>query len=56
MPVGYVLVGDTRSDIEHNDSTLAIDIIAVSQSTKLFLTCRVPYIENDISQVLPSIY
>lgn len=30
MPVGDVLVCDSRSDIEHDDTALAIDVVTVS--------------------------
>ena len=56
MPVGNVLVSDSRCDIEHDDATLAVDIITVSQPTKLLLTCCVPHIKYDISQVLSRSY
>uniref|UniRef100_A0A8D8RWT0 Uncharacterized protein n=1 Tax=Cacopsylla melanoneura TaxID=428564 RepID=A0A8D8RWT0_9HEMI len=51
MPVGHVLVGDTRGDVEHDDGTLTLDIITVSESSKLFLSCRIPHIESDCSSV-----
>ena len=52
MPVGNVLVCDTRRDIEHDDTTLSVDIVAISESTELFLPGGVPYIELDASVVL----
>lgn len=30
VPVRDVLVGDTRSDIEHDDSALAVDVVTIS--------------------------
>ena len=38
MPVWNVLVGDSTGDIEHDDTTLAINVISISQTTKLLLT------------------
>lgn len=52
MPVGDVLVGDTRGDIEHDDTALAVDVVTVTETTELFLTCGVPNIELDLAEVL----
>lgn len=52
MPIRYVLVGDTSSNVEHDDSALAIDVITISQPAKFFLACCVPNIELDSSVVL----
>ena len=52
MPVGDVLVGDTRGHIEHDDTALAVDIVTISETTELLLTGRVPHVELDRSQVL----
>jgi hypothetical protein len=30
VPVRDVLVGDPRSDIEHDDTALAVDVVAIS--------------------------
>lgn len=30
MPVWHILVGDTRRDVKHDNSALAIDVIAIS--------------------------
>jgi hypothetical protein len=52
VPVGDVLVGDARGDIEHDDTALAVDVVAVTETTKLLLTCSVPDIELDLTEVL----
>jgi hypothetical protein len=52
VPVGDVLVGNARSDIEHNDTALTIDVVSITQTTKLLLACGVPDIELDVTQVL----
>ncbi len=52
MPVGDVLVGDPGSNIEHDDTTLAIDVIAISETTELLLTSGVPDIEGNLTIVL----
>lgn len=51
MPVRYVLVCDTRSDVEHDDSTLSLNIIAVTKTTELLLTSGIPDIEADCAEV-----
>lgn len=53
MPVGDVLVGDTGCDIEHDDTTLAVDVVSVTKTTELLLSCGIPDIELDVTQVLP---
>lgn len=52
MPIWYVLVGNTRSDVKHDDSALAIDVITISQPPEFLLACCVPDIELDASVVL----
>ena len=52
VPVGDVLVGDTRGDIEHDDTALAVDVVTITETTKLLLTCGVPNIELDLAEVL----
>lgn len=55
MPVGDVLVGDAGSDIEHDDTALAIDIVTITKTSELLLSCSIPDIKLDVTQVLPSI-
>lgn len=55
MPVGDVLVGDTRGDIEHDDTALAVDVVAITETTELLLTSRVPDVEGDLTKVLPTV-
>lgn len=54
VPVGDVLVGDTGSHVEHDNTTLAVDIVSISETTELLLTSSVPHVELDRSEVLPS--
>lgn len=54
VPVGDVLVGDTGSHIEHDNTALAVDIVSISETTELLLTSSVPHVELDRSEVLPS--
>ena len=55
MPVGHVLVRDTRSDIKHDNPALSVDVVSIPETTKLLLSCRVPYIELNRAKVLRKI-
>lgn len=37
MPVRNVLVSDSRGDIKHDDRTLALDVVAISETAKFLL-------------------
>ena len=52
MPVGNVLVRNARSDIEHDDTALSVDVVAISETTKLLLTSSVPHVKLDLTKVL----
>jgi len=52
VPVGDVLVGDTRGDVEHDDTALAVDVVTVAKTTELLLSSGVPDIELDLTKVL----
>lgn len=52
VPVGNVLVCDTGGNIEHDDTALAVDVVTITQSAKLFLASSVPDIELDRTVVL----
>lgn len=52
MPVWYILVSDTGGDIEHDDTALAVDVVAISQTTEFLLACGIPHIELDVSVIL----
>lgn len=52
MPVRNVLVGDSGGDVEHDDAALAVDVVSVSETTKLLLPRRVPYVELNWTVVL----
>lgn len=51
MPVGNVLVRNFRRDIEHDQTTLALNIVSISQSTKLLLSGGVPNVEANGTEV-----
>ena len=52
VPVGDVLVGDTRGDIEHDDTALAVDVVSITKTTELLLASSVPDVEGDLTEVL----
>jgi hypothetical protein len=52
VPVGHVLVGDARGDVEHDDAALPVDVVTVAQPAELLLSCRVPNVELDRAEVL----
>lgn len=52
VPVGDVLVCDTRGNVEHDDTALAIDVVSIAKTTELFLPSSVPYVELNLAQVL----
>ena len=52
MPVGYVFVRDTRRHVEHNDTALAVNIVAIAETTKFLLPRGIPNIELNSSVVL----
>ena len=51
MPVGDVLVGDTGSDIEHDDTALTLDVVTITETTELFLSSGIPNVEADSTEV-----
>ena len=51
VPVGYVLVRDAGGDVEHDDTTLALDVVAIAETTKFLLTGGIPYVEADRAEV-----
>lgn len=51
VPVGHILVGDSRGDIEHDNPTLTVDVVTISQPTKLFLPGSVPHVKVDLTEV-----
>ena len=40
MPVGDVLVSDPGGDVEHDDGTLALDVVTVAQTAELLLDIK----------------
>jgi hypothetical protein len=52
VPVGHVLVCDTRGDVEHDDAALSVDVVSVAEAAKLLLAGCVPDVELDGAEVL----
>lgn len=52
MPVGNVLVSDSRGYVEHDDTALAVDVVTITETTELLLAGSIPYIELDLAEVL----
>jgi hypothetical protein len=52
VPVGDILVCDTRGNIEHNDTALSVDVVAITKTTEFLLTSCVPDVELNLSKVL----
>lgn len=51
MPIGHVLICDPGCDIKHDDAALALDVVAISQSTELLLPSGIPNVEADGAEV-----
>ena len=49
IPLWNVLVSDSRADIEHDDTTVSVDVVSISKSSKFLLTGGVPHVENDLT-------
>jgi hypothetical protein len=56
MPVGNVLVGDAGCHVEHDDAALAVDVVTITETAKLLLSCRVPDVELNLTKVLHHCY
>ena len=51
MPIRHVLIRDTGGHVKHDDTTLALDVVAVTEATKLLLTSGIPDVEADCAEV-----
>jgi hypothetical protein len=51
VPVGNILVGNTGGNVEHDDTTLALNVVTISETTKLLLASSVPDVEADGTKV-----
>jgi hypothetical protein len=55
VPVGDILVGDAGGNIKHDNTTLAVDVISVTEASELLLSCGIPDIKFDLPQVLSEV-
>ena len=51
VPLGHVRVSDAGADIEHDDTAVSTDVVAVTQTAKLLLTGSVPDVELDLAVI-----
>lgn len=51
VPVGDVLVRDTGSHVEHDDTALPLDVVTITETTKLLLSSGIPHVETDCAKV-----
>ena len=51
MPVGHVLVGNAGRHVEHDDTTLALDVVSITETTKFLLSGSIPHVEADVAKV-----
>lgn len=51
VPGRDILVCQPRCHIKHDDSTLPVNVVAISQPAKLLLACCVPAIEAELPSV-----
>lgn len=47
VPVGDVLVRNTGRHVEHDNGALALNVVAIAQTTELLLAGSVPHVEAD---------
>ena len=52
MPVRNVLVGNARRDVKHDDSTLSVNIVTITETSELFLAGGIPHVKLNLTQVL----
>lgn len=55
VPVGNVLVCDAGGHVEHDDTALAVDVVAITETTELLLTGGIPDVELDGTEVLSGV-
>ena len=51
MPVRDVLVRDTGGHVEHNDTTLTLNVVSITETTELLLASGIPDVEADGTEV-----
>lgn len=51
MPVRHVLVRDSGCDIEHDDTTLALNIVSITEPAELLLSSSIPDVKYDGAKI-----
>ena len=51
VPVRDVLVGNAGGNVEHDDTALALDVVAITETTELLLAGGIPNVEADRAEV-----
>mmetsp|Transcript_11469 Transcript_11469/g.15919 ORF Transcript_11469/g.15919 Transcript_11469/m.15919 type:complete len:215 (+) Transcript_11469:3515-4159(+) len=51
VPVWNILVGHSGGNIEHDDCSLSLNVVTISESTEFFLSSSVPNIESNRSTI-----
>lgn len=51
MPRGDVFVGEAGGDVKHDDGALAMDVVAITQATKLLLPGCVPAVKAQLAAI-----
>lgn len=51
MPGGDILVGEAGGDIKHDDGTLSMDVVPISQAAKLLLPSSIPAVEAKLPSI-----
>jgi hypothetical protein len=49
VPLRNIRVSDSSAHIEHDDSAVTTNVVTISKSSELILTCSIPNIESDLS-------
>lgn len=49
MPVGNVFVSYTSCHVKHDDSAVALNVVTVTEASKLFLASCIPNVEANLS-------
>lgn len=51
VPVGNILVRDSRCNIKHNNGTVSLDVVTITKTSQLLLASSIPDIEFDGSSI-----
>lgn len=51
VPVRNVLIRDPGGHVEHDDTALSLDVITIPKTAELFLSCGIPDVEADGTEV-----